>query len=339
MRQSSNPFLSLNINSQNAIPFTVASQAYTSEAETQQGRPRNSLRSIKTECYPSSFHKDHTIKSHKKDLSTSSSDSKEDLKYKISGKKFSLPFDQMLGTLGSSMIDSTLTDQLSFHIDFQKTVLSGSISARVGPVKPVISFKTDNSCENLNSQSIIKDNKSGISSSCDRDLGFRESLYRNLFQGDITRKMKSNYFHIKTGNFVSPKIVKANRNYKLRISDPIDLEHTINIAPKRRSFCDKLNQRSRGKNIAIGTTDKSTIKKEEIIRIFKISQFKSRASSDLLLDNYKKRVSFPITETSMSPREHFPIVSGNNLSIKNLLRTEKNKPIKPTLSQIGRAHV
>ena len=149
-----------------------------------------------------------------------------------------------------------------------------------------------------------------------------ESLCQRLIQGSMMNKRtRCNYFQIKTGKFVSPKIVKASRRYCPKTVDSFAalhygsdirtsplLEQDSSQKPKRKGqpLLSEITPRNK-KTVPqklIGKTDKSKVKKEEIRRIFKLSQFKKRVASDLFLDNYRKRISLKVTEAlKNSPRD------------------------------------
>jgi len=312
-------------------------KSYPSGSDSSQARSRKLPRGINSEHYPVQGRKDRPGKLRKKDSSTSSSDSKEETRPQVSAiESDSKRLNLLLGYFRTKPLESTFTEQFPVHINLQQNFLSGSVSARAsigaeGPIRPVIALRTESSCGGIKNKSIFDScvsDKTCLDSTRSRRPRIGESLCRHLIQSAASRKSKCSYFHLKAGNFVSPKIVKASRSYRPRIHESIDLGHTIERTNERQLSHKKLHLIFKGEYNSIGSTDKSKVKKEEIKRIFKLGQFKSRAASDLFLDNYKKRISFQLAESVISPRESIPVAPVKNFSLKVLLKKEGMKPVK-----------
>lgn len=314
-------------------PADDSSKPHSSGAENVQARSRKTLRGVNSERYPAQGRKDRSGKFHKKDSSTSSSDSKEEPRAQLSGRESNPErFSLLLGSFKPQTLESTFTESFPLRIGLQRNPLSGSASARgEGPVRPVIALRTESSCGGAKNKSVLGScvsENSCAQSARSRGPRIGESLCRHLIQSTAARKSKCSYFHLKTGNFVSPKIVKASRSYRPRVHESLDLGHLIERTAERQSSHKHLSLISRGERTSMGSTDKSKVKKEEVRRIFKLGQFKSRASSDLFLDNYKKRISFNLAESAMSPRESVPVVPIRNFSLKGPLKKSEAKNIK-----------
>lgn len=337
MKSSTNLYRHTNSNSNDLD--TLTQKLYSSGAESGQVRSRKSLRGVNSERYPVQVRKDRSGKFRKKESSTSSSDSKEEMRPQISVRE-SVPerFNLLLGCVRPKPLESTFTEQFPIRIDFQQNPLSGSVSARgEGPIRPVIALRTESSCEGIKNKSILDSclsDKSPQDNTKSRGPRIGESLCRHLIQSTASRKTKCSYFHLKTGNFVSPRIVKASRSYRPKGHESIDLGH----AAERVSGQSFYNVLSRGERTSMGSTDKSKVKKEEIKRIFKLNQFKSRAASDLFLDNYKKRISFQLGENAVTPRESVPVAPLRNISFKSPLKKGAIKPIKGTFLLLKRVN-
>ncbi len=138
-----------------------------------------------------------------------------------------------------------------------------------------------------------------------------ESMCQRLFQGGLTRRIRCNYFQIKTGKFVSPKIVRASRRYVPKTGGDkhpsmLETHGTLLTRAKEQRSPPLASLTPRGKKTipVLGATDKSQSKREDIKRIFKLDAFKNRVASDLFLDDYRKRMPLRVAEMlSGSPRE------------------------------------
>eukprot|EP00826_Nyctotherus_ovalis_P043138 TRINITY_DN4513_c0_g1_i3.p1 TRINITY_DN4513_c0_g1~~TRINITY_DN4513_c0_g1_i3.p1 ORF type:complete len:354 (+),score=81.74 TRINITY_DN4513_c0_g1_i3:202-1263(+) len=323
------------------------SKPHSLGAENVQARSRKTLRGVNSERYPVQGRKDRSGKFYKKDSSTSSSDSKEEVRPQLSARESNPEhFSLLLGSFRPKPLESTFTESFplastSSRILFQDWRSEESASARgEGPVRPVIALRTESSCGGIKNKSVLDScvsDKSCVQSARSRGPRIGESLCRHLIQSTAARKSKCSYFHLKTGNFVSPKIVKVSRSYRPWVHESTDFGHFIERAERQSSY-KHLSLISRGERTSMGSTDKSKAKKEEVKRIFKLGQFKSRASSDLFLDNYKKRISFNFAESAMSPRESVPVVPIRNFSFKGPLKKSEAKTVKGTFLLLKRVN-
>jgi len=305
----------------------------------------------------------NTEPNRKENSSTSSSGSREDSKARDVGKILaeSEQFKAYFGKSGRNVMEGKKSEGNNAKPERKLTIKAGlvkvfprmvpknekntaPISARsLKKAEPVVICRAENSYETLD-QNLINANGSVLVNESEkaslyaslRGNGPRtgESLCQRLLQSGLARKVKYNYFQLKTSKFVSPKIVKASRRYGPKLTDSLITSQTVDNrvslverptsknALTRDSLPASVTQVScvtpRGKKVIqalpIGDTDKAKVNREEIKRIFKLNQFKKRVASDLFLDNYRKRISLQISDIlSTSPRE----AGGRSFSAKS----------------------
>ena len=149
-------------------------------------------------------------------------------------------------------------------------------------IKPVVICRNEISYENAsnnNGSSIFgseAERASLYTSLSGKGPRMGDSLYQRLLQSGMTRKLKCNYFQIKTGKFVSPKIVKASRKYCPKTADSLlgsqSSEKWQNLLhldkPNKETIAMLTNSTPKGKKsspvrlIQIGATDKSKVNRE-----------------------------------------------------------------------------
>ncbi len=144
-----------------------------------------------------------------------------------------------------------------------------------------------------------------------------ESMCQRLVQGGLTRRVRCNYFQIKTGKFVSPKIVKAHRPAAEKRLSLTEAHIAAAATHPKEPVSPNVLTTPRGKKSFphLGITDRSKARHEDIKRIFKLNQFKTRTTSDLLLDDYRKRISLRAMEAlGGSPRTEAALRSASATS-------------------------
>ena len=212
---------------------------------------------------------------------------------------------------------------------------SASVSDRAYKcIKPkIILLKPENSYECLKtSESRINDKENPYASLIGNSPRTGESFYQRALQSGNTKRSKGNLFQLKIGNLVSPKIVKANENHRSKYTALNKKFHRRfkqiidrNKINGKHHFYERIScllsmRRKTAQPLLLGNTDRSKVNKEEVKRIFKLNQFKSRVTSDLFLDNYQKRISLPISDaSSTSPGKDFSTSLFRSFTSKNFI--------------------